>query len=110
MASRAEWLTAALIMFVIWVIVIVVKTSDEPDGNVLITSETADIGSAAGIVDVIEYDGAMESIGSSDTVFSDGVTRVGRIVDDEAGVVCWVHKRPAGGISCLPIEQTRLDR
>jgi hypothetical protein len=34
-----------------------------------------------------------------------------RIVDEEAGVACWVfvgyHK---GGISCLPLNETRLDQ
>lgn len=34
-----------------------------------------------------------------------------RIVDDDAGVVCWIYLGgDPGGISCLPIEQTRLDR
>jgi hypothetical protein len=32
-----------------------------------------------------------------------------RIIDEEAGVICWVYKAGyAGGISCLPLEQTRL--
>jgi hypothetical protein len=35
---------------------------------------------------------------------------VGRFVDDEAGVVCWVYDRyKSGGISCLPLRDTLLD-
>jgi hypothetical protein len=33
-----------------------------------------------------------------------------RFVDREAGVVCWVIRgSQKGGISCLPLEQTRLE-
>ena len=34
-----------------------------------------------------------------------------RYVDEEAGVVCWVYTAfHGGGISCLPISETKLDR
>jgi hypothetical protein len=34
---------------------------------------------------------------------------ISRFVDDEAGVVCWVYlELNAGGISCLPISDTKL--
>lgn len=39
-------------------------------------------------------------------------TRVERFIDKEAGAVCWVY-RPAweaGGISCLPLDQTNLSQ
>ena len=33
-----------------------------------------------------------------------------RFIDHEAGVVCWVYKgSEKGGISCLPLGETRLD-
>lgn len=35
-----------------------------------------------------------------------------RVVDEEAGVVCWVMQAAGGnygGIACLPLSQTRLD-
>jgi uncharacterized protein YceK len=36
-------------------------------------------------------------------------TYVRRIVDEEAGVVCWIHKDTyQGGISCLPLSETKL--
>ncbi len=36
-------------------------------------------------------------------------TGVSRFEDDEAGVVCWVYSGGyKGGISCLPIEDTRF--
>lgn len=36
---------------------------------------------------------------------------IGRYEDKEAGVVCWAFKTGyAGGISCLPINQTKLHR
>ena len=36
-------------------------------------------------------------------------TGVNRFVDDEAGVACWVYAAyNKGGISCLPIGETRL--
>lgn len=36
---------------------------------------------------------------------------ISRYVDAEAGVVCWVYNPgQAGGISCLPIAETRLDQ
>ena len=38
-------------------------------------------------------------------------TGVARCVDKEAGVVCWYDTQCSrGGMSCLPIEQTNLDR
>ena len=34
---------------------------------------------------------------------------VSRFVDLDAGVVCWIYEgNERGGISCLPIDQTRL--
>lgn len=40
-----------------------------------------------------------------------GLAFVYRIVDEEAGVVCWVFTGPnKGGISCLPLGETGLDR
>jgi hypothetical protein len=39
-----------------------------------------------------------------------GLSTVSRYVDAEAGVVCWLLKTGyAGGISCLPIDETRLE-
>ena len=36
---------------------------------------------------------------------------VHRLVDEEAGVVCYFYTTYGGsGISCLPLEQTRLER
>lgn len=38
----------------------------------------------------------------------DGVTR---LVDDEADIVCWVYDGyKAGGIDCMPISETGLQR
>ena len=35
---------------------------------------------------------------------------INRVIDKEAGVVCWVYKGlDRGGIDCLPISQTQLD-
>ena len=35
---------------------------------------------------------------------------ISRYVDEEAGVVCWVYGvTSGGGLSCLPIADTRLD-
>lgn len=34
-----------------------------------------------------------------------------RFVDDEAGVVCWWYKSGyGGGLSCLPLSETNLER
>lgn len=45
-----------------------------------------------------------------ETISSDAMRSVRRYVDVEAGVVCWTYKSGyAGGISCLPLSQTRLD-
>lgn len=42
-------------------------------------------------------------------VFHDVFTRVFRVTDKEAGVVCWLVTRSHGaGIDCLPIEQTKI--
>lgn len=38
------------------------------------------------------------------------IQNVNRIFDDQAGVVCWIyHNNNQGGISCLPVSQTKLD-
>jgi len=37
----------------------------------------------------------------------DWIGTVRRVVDQEAGVACWVYAR--AGISCLPLSQTTLD-
>lgn len=37
--------------------------------------------------------------------------RVGRVVDTEAGVVCYIYEYyDTGGISCLPLSETQLDQ
>lgn len=39
-----------------------------------------------------------------------GYNTAQRFVDEEAGVVCWTYIFSAGaGMSCLPINQTRLE-
>jgi ABC-type Fe3+-hydroxamate transport system substrate-binding protein len=45
------------------------------------------------------------------TVFNeDAYGNIIQIKDEEAGVVCWVYKEgSAGGISCLPLKDTKLD-
>lgn len=38
------------------------------------------------------------------------IQNVNRIFDDQAGVVCWIYSNNnQGGISCLPVSQTKLD-
>ncbi len=40
-----------------------------------------------------------------------GLSSIGRYVDEEAGVVCWIYNGyEKGGIDCLPIADTRLGR
>jgi len=47
---------------------------------------------------------------TEDTISQEYTYGVTRVVDEEAGVVCWTFKSGyAGGISCLPINQTLLD-
>jgi len=48
----------------------------------------------------------------SEPVGDNGVERyIERYVDTEAGVTCWIYSNGyQGGISCLPIEQTKLDK
>jgi len=45
-----------------------------------------------------------EVVGLTDSVF--------RVVDEEAGVVCWIYSSGGykGGIDCMRIEETDLDR
>ena len=33
-----------------------------------------------------------------------------RFIDDEAGIVCWRYTNNPGGLSCLPLADTRLDQ
>jgi hypothetical protein len=48
--------------------------------------------------------------GTVSQVTTGGMSTVSRYVDTEAGVVCWLLKTGyAGGISCLPIDETRLE-
>ena len=42
-------------------------------------------------------------------VIADNWNEVIRFIDEEAGVVCWWTGSYRGGISCLPISQTKLD-
>ena len=43
-------------------------------------------------------------------VVMSGTTSVSRYIDTQAGVVCWILRTGyAGGVSCLPIGQTRLE-
>lgn len=46
------------------------------------------------------------------SIESNSYDAVNRVVDDEAGVVCYTFDSGsyAGGISCIPISQTRLVR
>jgi hypothetical protein len=41
------------------------------------------------------------------TIHSESSEEVYRVIDDEAGVVCWVFDGSSGGISCLPLDQVR---
>ena len=44
------------------------------------------------------------------TIRTNGSFGVSRYFDKEAGVVCWIYyDYKAGGISCLPIEDTLLE-
>ena len=44
-------------------------------------------------------------------IFSGALNDVYRVEDAEAGVICWVYNgHDKGGIDCLPIEQTRLEK
>ena len=46
-----------------------------------------------------------------DVIYSTKISGLLRVVDEDAGVVCWVWVGPQGvGIDCLPLEQTRLER
>lgn len=37
-----------------------------------------------------------------------GTYELWRVVDKEAGVVCWI--RPSTGLDCLPLSETKLDK
>lgn len=50
----------------------------------------------------------LEADADADTTVKSSTRGVYRIVDDSAGVVCWVYVR--GGISCLSIESTLLGK
>lgn len=53
---------------------------------------------------------AQEEPGNTVTAVSTGIDQVVfRVVDDDAGVVCWLYSGISkGGISCLPKSSTRL--
>lgn len=56
-----------------------------------------------------EGDGDPGSI-VADKIADLGTVNVYRIVDSEAGVVCWIAREYRGvGVSCLPIADTKLD-
>ena len=38
---------------------------------------------------------------------ADSMRNVWRVVDKEAGVVCWISRK--GGVFCLPLSETNLD-
>ena len=112
MLSRTDKILDVLIslMLILTTIFIVARCcrKDEvvvqPTGNVDITDGPV-VYSDTGAIEVI-IDNSDFTIVST-TAFGG----VFRIVDDDAGVVCWIYLGgDPGGISCLPIEQTRLDR
>jgi uncharacterized lipoprotein NlpE involved in copper resistance len=43
------------------------------------------------------------------TTIYNGWIAVSRIVDTEAGIVCWVSSGSGTGIDCMPIAETTLD-
>jgi hypothetical protein len=60
-----------------------------------------------------ERQGYTEVVPDTTLTFSLHWGDVERFVDEEAGVVCWIYtsnRSTKGSISCLSIEQTRLDR
>ena len=53
----------------------------------------------------------VQRTGTTVKIYEGSLTTVSRVEDAKAGVVCWVYSGyERGGIDCLPIEQTRLDR
>jgi len=111
MVNRTEKILGVLsfLILIFAIIFIVVRccrkieVAVQPTGNVDITAGP------------IVYDGPGATdekvTDNSVTIYRGTLETMYRVEDAEAGVVCWIYSGfEKGGVSCLPIEQTRLGR